>query len=337
MHVDEPILTIPALEAAVGARPAAIGLKVIDHLDAQARHWLAASPLAFAGFSDARHIEVTVAGGEPGFAAVLDEVHLHLPCAALDDPGQAVPGRGVGLLFLVPGLGETLRVNGRVEAVGDDAVMIAVEECYAHCAKALLRSEFWRPAPEAAPADADAFVRAARFLALATADADLHTDLSPKGDPAGLLAQTFDAGIRFADRPGNRRTDSLRNLLARAEAAALLLVPGHSQVAVIQGRASLTTDLSQRQSFTVQDKIPKLVTSLATAAITLRESAALARARPWAAPAVSPAGIDPAAIFAAHVKLNKAGGLRAALARGVVSIPGLMRKGLDADYKRNLY
>ncbi|MFT3804327.1 MAG: pyridoxamine 5'-phosphate oxidase family protein [Burkholderiaceae bacterium] len=330
------IRTTEELEAQVGARPAAIDLKVIDHLDVQARRWLAASPLAFAGFSDARRIDVTIGGGEPGFATALDEARLRLPAAALDDPAQARPGGGAGLLFLVPGLGETLRVNGSVSAVDGDAIVIAVHECYAHCAKALLRSDFWRPATDAEPADAAAFVRASRFMALATADADLCTDVSPKGDPAGLLVQSVDAGIRFADRPGNRRTDSLRNLLVRPGAAALLVVPGCARVALVQGEASIRADPRLRQPFSVRDKMPKLVIDLASPDIVLRESAALERARAWAG-AAAPADIDPAAVFAAHVKLNKSGGLRAMLARRVISIPGLMRKGLDEDYKRNLY
>ena len=334
---DESIRTVAALKAAVGARPAAADLKVIDHLDAHARRWLAASPLAFAGFSDAAQITVTAAGDAPGFATAPDERTLRLPRAALDEAGRAVPGCGAGLLFLVPGLGETLRVNGRVAAVDGEAVEIVVEECYAHCAKALLRSAFWQPASDEEPGDVAAFVQASRFMALATADASGNTDVSPKGDPAGSLVRAFGGCIGFADRPGNRRTDSLRNLLTRPSAAALLIVPGQARVAVIQGRASLSADLQQRQAFAVQDKTPKLVTRIESSVIALRESAALKRAQPWARPATPPADIDPAAIFAAHVRLNKTGGLQAALARGVVSIPGLMRKGLDQDYKRNLY
>ncbi|MFT4102928.1 MAG: pyridoxamine 5-phosphate oxidase, partial [Burkholderiaceae bacterium] len=219
--------------------------------------------------------------------------------------------------------------------VNDEAVEIAVQECYAHCAKALLRSDFWRPAPETGPADAAAFLRACRFMALAMADTELRTDLSPKGDPAGLLVQPFDAGIRFA-APAIAAPNSLRNLLVRPSAAALLIVPGRTQVAVAQGEASIRADPRLRQPFSVRDKMPKLVIDLASPDIVLRESAALERARAWAG-AAAPADIDPAAVFAAHVKLNKSGGLRAMLARRVISIPGLMRKGLDEDYKRNLY
>ncbi|MBV7482937.1 pyridoxamine 5'-phosphate oxidase family protein [Bordetella sp. BOR01] len=334
--MDGVIHTVEALEAQVGTRPDAVNLKVIDHLDVHAQRWLAASPLAFAGFSDAHQVAATLVGGAPGFASAPEPGQLRVPRAALDDPQHAQAGRGAGLLFLIPGLGETLRINGVVADTSTADILINVQECYAHCAKALLRSDFWRPDPGADPQDAAAFLQACRFMALATADAALHTDLSPKGDPAGSLVQAYGDGIRYADRPGNRRTDSLRNILQRPDAAALLIVPGCTRVAAAQGRAQISADPAQRRAFMVQDKTPKLVTSLAAPVLVLRESAALARSRPWLSP-VPPADIDPAEIFAAHVRLNKTRGLGAAISRAMVSIPGLMRKGLQQDYKRNMY
>ena len=113
-------------------------------------------------------------------------------------------------------------------------------------------------------------------------------------------------------------------------------LPGSSRVARAQGNAQISADAALREEFAVHDKVPKLVTRVAAPSIEWRDSAALARARPWDAPA-PPADIDPAEIFAAHVRLNKTRGLAAALARGAVSIPGLMRKGLEQDYKRNMY
>ncbi|WP_245152509.1 pyridoxamine 5'-phosphate oxidase family protein [Allopusillimonas soli] len=327
--------TIAELEAQAGAKPAAIDLKVIDHLDGHARRWLRASPLAFAAFSDAQRIDVTIAGDKPGFAAALDENRLLLPRSAMDDPAQARQGCGVGLLFLVPGIGETLRINGSVANADGETLVIAVQECYLHCAKALLRSDFWQPAQLASDGVAG-FLQSSRFMALATADTVLNTDLSPRGDPAGLLALSYEGGIRFADRPGNRRTDSLRNMLERPHASALLIVPGHAQVVHVQGMVSISADLRLRQPFTVRGKLPKLVTSIASSSAELRDSNALARALPWVAIS-PPADIDPAAIFAAHVKLHKARGMGALVAKGLVSIPSLMRKSLDADYKRNLY
>lgn len=333
--MDNVISTVDALEAQVGVRPDVVNLKVIDHLDAHAQRWLAASPLAFAGFSDASQIHATLAGGAPGFASALDAGRLRVPRGLLDDPLLALPGRGAGLLFVTPGLGETLRINGVVAEVEGTDVVVAVQECYAHCAKALLRSDFWQPVVTA-PADTAGFLAACRFMALATVDADLHTDVSPKGDPAGLLVRRDEDAIFFADRPGNRRTDSFRNILSCPSSAAILMVPGCTQVVIVQGDAQLSSDAALRQAFTVNDKTPKLVTRLTVPTLALRESAALVRAAPWASP-VPPADIDPAEVFAAHVRLNKARGLHAMLAKGLVSIPGLMRKGLAQDYKRNMY
>ncbi|AHC45621.1 hypothetical protein AX27061_1156 [Achromobacter xylosoxidans NBRC 15126 = ATCC 27061] len=335
--MNDRIDTVTALEARVGTRPEAANLKVIDHLDAHAQRWLAASPLACLGFSNADRIDVTLAGGAPGFTATVDAGSLRLPRTALDDAEPAQVHRGVGVLFLVPGLGETLRVNGIVQGVDDHHVTIAVRECYGHCAKALLRSNFWHPAAGSVPAtDEGTFLSAARFMALASCDAEGQTDVSPKGDPAGWLVQRHGDGICFADRPGNRRTDSFRNFLTRPHAVALLIVPGCAQVALVQGPVQLLADPDLCAAFAVNEKTQKLVTHIAAPAVELRESAALLRAAPWTASTPS-ADIDPAALFAAHVKLNRTRGLGAALVRAAVSVPGLMRKGLEKDYKRNLY
>src|SRR3546814_3864907 len=114
--------------------------------------WLAAAPLMFAGFGDAQGSGSTLAGGAPGFATA-EPAMLAIPLAMLDDPALAVPGASFGSLFLVPGIGETLRINGRVAAVADGAARIAVAECYVHCAKALIRSGFWPAGPSGAAPD----------------------------------------------------------------------------------------------------------------------------------------------------------------------------------------
>ena len=136
--------------------------------------------------------------------------------------------------------------------------------------------------------------------------------------------------------PGTRRTDSFRNIIAQPRIAAALLLPGASAVAVLTGIASPTSDEAARAPFTVQGKTPLLVTAVQGLAITLRPSAALARARLWPA-AAAPADIKPAKMFAEHLRLNKDKGLGARIASAAVSIPGLMQKALDKDYKDNLY
>lgn len=330
MHID----SIDALEAVIGKTPPPVNLKVIDHMDANALRWLSVSPFAFAGFAAGGTIDMTLAGGASGFASG-DARELRLPLESLDDPAVAREGASFSSLFLAPGIGETLRVNGRVAGVAGGVIRVAVEECYLHCAKALIRSAFWSAFPAGAvPDDPAGFIAASRFTALATMDGRGGADLSPKGDPAGSMAR-LDGGILcFADRPGNRRADSHRNIIAKPRVAMALLIPGSSRVAIASGSARLTTDEAVRSHFAVQGKTPLLVTAVAGLVIELRDSPALARAGLW--PLENPAeGIDPAAMFVAHVKLNK--GLQAKVAGAVMSIPGLMRKGLEADYKNNLY
>lgn len=328
--------SVAALEEVIGKTPPPVNLKVIDHLDGSALRWIAASPLMFAGFGDGAGVAITLGGGAPGFAAG-DAGTLRLPLAVLDDPALARPGLDFGSLFLAPALGETLRVNGRVAEVAAGEIRVAVEECYVHCAKALIRSAFWSAAPAEGPHDElRAFLAASRFMALATIDGQGRADLSPKGDPAGSMVHLEGDRLCFADRPGNRRADSFRNIITQPRVAAALLIPGSSQVAILNGAARLTSDEATRARFAVQGKVPLLAASIEDVEVELRASGALERANLW--PAAEPAeGIDPAGMFVAHVKLNKDKGLAAKLAGAVVSIPGLMRKGLEKDYKSNLY
>lgn len=334
--VSEIVGDIAALEACIGSTPGPMHLKVIDHLDAGAMHWLAASPLMFVTFATDTGVAVSLGGGAPGFVDVLDSARMRINAALLDDPDLAREGRGVGALFLIPGLGETLRVNGRVAAVRPDAIEIKIEECYVHCAKALIRSAFWTAQPPSATCPGTAeFFAASRFIALGTTDIHGNADLSPKGDPAGLLIREADGAIWFADRPGNRRADSFRNILSAPRLALVALVPGANGIAQVSGVARIVTDAHVREGFVVQGKAPLLVTRIEEPQVVLRESQALARAHPWEGHA--PARIDPAAVLAGHVRLSKVGGLQATLARTVVSVPGLMRRGLERDYKNNLY
>lgn len=106
--------------------------------------------------------------------------------ATLDEPQLARVGQGVGTLFLTPDIGETLRVNGRVLAVSDGAIEIAVEECYLHCAKALIRSGFWNVAPRSdVPDEAQDFLAVSQFMALATINARGQADITNDVDFPG--------------------------------------------------------------------------------------------------------------------------------------------------------
>ena len=106
--------------------------------------------------------DVTPRGGEPGQVRVENDNSVLLPDwpgnNRLDSLENIIDCPGVGLLFLIPGVKETLRVNGKAEIITDDdvrqlfemrgklprsVIRIAVEEVYLHCAKALMRSHLW--------------------------------------------------------------------------------------------------------------------------------------------------------------------------------------------------
>ncbi len=335
--MTELIEDVDTLVATVGKVPGSLDMKIMDHLDASALRWLEVSPLLFASFGAAGSIDVTVGGGESGFARALNPRRLQLPVAMLDDPQLAQVGRGFGSLFLTPGIDETLRINGRVASVDGETVEIDIDECYLHCAKALMRSKFWAAQPQSdSPASVEAFITESRFMALATIDRDGRADVSPKGDPAGSMLRLHDGAAWYADRPGNRRVDSFRNLLTQPKLAALVLIPGATRMAVLHGTAQITTGTTMREAFAVGERVPKIVTRVQQPSLELRDSAALARVQPWPS-AAAPADIDPAAMFVAHVKESKARGLQATIARAALNVPGLMEKGLEHDYKNNMY
>jgi predicted pyridoxine 5'-phosphate oxidase superfamily flavin-nucleotide-binding protein len=333
--MPETISSIAQLEACIGAAGLPMKMKIIDHLDAAAAGWIAASPVAFVGLATGEGPQVRAAGGPAGFAAVKDAATLSIPLAAIDAPGPLEVGRGAGVLFLIPGLGETLRANGQIKALDETTLEIAIEECFVHCAKALIRSDFWNAAPGPAPGGPAAFVNAARFLALATMDSRGRVDISPKGDPAGLLIAMQGERATLAERPGNRLAFGYRNMIEQPAVAALAIIPGAGAVAAFRGQAHLTTDEAVRAAFVVDGKTPLLATVIEGAAPVLHASPALQRAGLWTAAHPAPA-VDPAAALVAHLKLNKARGPAATLLR-LATNRGLVAKGLETNYKTDLY
>lgn len=106
-----------------------------------------------------------------------------------------------------------------------------------------------------APADLAAFVAASRFMALATVGAEGRADVSPKGDPAGCMAQLDGDRLWFADRPGNRRVDSFRNIVDQPQAALALLVPGATAVVIVRGRGATFCPCAGEADETFLDEI----------------------------------------------------------------------------------
>jgi PPOX class probable FMN-dependent enzyme len=154
-----------ALTEIVGEAAELTKQKVIDRIDEHARTLIAHSPFVLLATSAPDgSCDVSPRGDPAGSVLVLDEKTLVLA----DRPGNKlvdsfrniVDNPHAGLLFLVPGMNETLRVNGRAKLVSDApffdalvvkgkrprlAVVVEVAELYMHCAKAFLRSSLWDP------------------------------------------------------------------------------------------------------------------------------------------------------------------------------------------------
>lgn len=104
-----------------------------------------------------------------------------------------------------------------------------------------------------------AWLAASPFCVLATADAEGRCDASPKGDPAGQLARALDEHtVVLAERPGNRRVDGYRNILANPRVGLNFLIPGRGDTLRINGRATLVSDADFFDDLAVQGKRPIL-------------------------------------------------------------------------------
>lgn len=335
--MSHSITTITELENCIGKTSGPKDLKVIDHLDEHALRWISVSTCMFVSLADTQgEVFATIGGGAPGFVRT-GATHLKIPLNLLDHPESLQPGKGWGALFLVPTLKESLRVNGVIESVEEDTAIVKVMECYLHCAKAFMRSNFWQPTTCVDSVDApEAFFALTNFMLVASSDKFGQADMSPKGDPAEKLLFEYDQSVWYAERPGNRRADGHRNVLSQPKIAVLAIIPGYTKILRLSGSAQLSTDKDIRKEFTVQNKIPSLVTQVLSQTMEIEESSALKRANLW--PAEPPRiELNAAEIFKTHIKLSKIQGTQAELAKTAVTTPGVFEKRLELDYAKNMY
>ena len=98
------------------------------------------------------------------------------------------------------------------------------------------------------------FIARSPFLVLGTADAQVNQDVSPCGDPPGLVKVLADGRLAIPDRPGNRRVDSLANIATNPKVALLFMVPGFDETVRVNGRATVTQEPALLESLAVQGK-----------------------------------------------------------------------------------
>ena len=155
----------PALRAVIGEPSELVLTKIADRLNGLTRQFVERSPfVCVATACPDGGLDVSPRGDPPGFVRILDERTLLLP----DRPGNRIADTltnlledaRIALLFLIPGIGDTFRVNGRARIVDDPellapsavdgkvprlGLLISIEEAYTQCSKALIRSDLWNP------------------------------------------------------------------------------------------------------------------------------------------------------------------------------------------------
>ena len=166
--------------------------KELDRLDRYCRDFIALSPfVVIASANGGGACDASPRGDAPGFVAVLDETHLLIPDRKgnnrADSMMNMTENPQIGLLFLVPGINESLRVSGRVEITLDEillaplaaggraptsGLLVTVQKAFFQCGKAGIRSELWNPQRQVAKGQ---FPSLGRILADQIAGTDAAT------------------------------------------------------------------------------------------------------------------------------------------------------------------
>ncbi|KMO14285.1 pyridoxamine 5'-phosphate oxidase family protein [Methylobacterium platani] len=170
MAILETVADLERVYGAFGAVGEASTAKVTDHITPHYRRFIDAAPFAALATSGPEGLDCSPRGDRPGFVRVADPRTLLLPDRRgnnrIDSLRNVVRDPRVGLMFLIPGIGNALRVNGRA-AIEDDAdlcasfavegkaprtvMVIRVGEVYFQCARALIRSGLWRAEAQVDP------------------------------------------------------------------------------------------------------------------------------------------------------------------------------------------
>lgn len=126
-----------------------------------------------------------------------------------------------------------------------------------------------------------AFIALSPFLLVGTANAEGQCDVSPRGDAPGFVLALDDRTLAIPDRPGNRRIDSLRNIIQHGGIGLLFMVPGVEETLRINGRAQIVRDADLLTRLEAQGKVPELAIIVAVEEAFLQCPKALKRSHLW--------------------------------------------------------
>jgi PPOX class probable FMN-dependent enzyme len=160
----ETIQSLEELESLYGAPVPGATWKEIDYINDHYRQFIERSPFLILATTGDKGIDCSPRGDPPGFVKVVNDKCIQLPDRRgnnrLDSLRNIVANPNVGLIFLIPNVGETIRLSGKAKIIVDDelcesfsiqgkpassVISIAVEKIYFQCQKALIRSKLWDP------------------------------------------------------------------------------------------------------------------------------------------------------------------------------------------------
>ena len=193
------IRTLAELEALYEVPVPTSITKEIDHLTELHRAYIEASPFVIVATSGPGGLDCSPRGDPPGFVRVVDDRTLLMPDRRgnnrLDSLRNLVVDPRIGLLFLVPGIGVTMRVNGTAEITTDPqlresfaidgkppttVVVVTAQSVYTQCPKALIRSHLWDPSRHRQPSELPSVGAILEAITAGAFDGKAHDAASPE-------------------------------------------------------------------------------------------------------------------------------------------------------------
>lgn len=125
------------------------------------------------------------------------------------------------------------------------------------------------------------FISRSPFVVLSTSSADGRCDATPRGDAPGFVKVLDDTTLIIPDRPGNRRLDSMENILSNPRAGLLFMIPGMDETLRVNGRAAITEDPALLEPLAMQGKVPLLGIIVEVEELYFHCARAFRRSRLW--------------------------------------------------------